>query len=396
MEGLVKRGHHTGGRCFGYRSRRVADGVVLEVDETQAEIVLRLFTLYPCGWSLKRIAKTFNSEGILPPQAQKGRVGRSWCRTAIRQILKNPRYNGRLVWNKSKKVRDPRTGRRVKHTRPQSEWLTADAPHLRVISDELFKAVQKRFQQVNDKYGRRSGRRGLSNGLRGSGYLFSGFLKCSTCGANLVLVSGRGRRGYDRYGCPQHFNRGTCKNDVSIHRDLLEDQLLHGLQSQLLSTKVVDEIVKALADTLREEQSSLCRKEEALRRKRSTLEGELRNLIAAIANGFDNESVRAAIVEGEKEVEDIDLKITKTEAISTAPDLNKVRAFALSKLAHLRNLLGKPDNVPEFRNMLEAVVGTIQMQPTENKGSVCYLAKGVLDFITREEQYGLVGAAGRS
>ena len=55
----------------------------------------------------------------------------------MRVILKNERYLGKLVWNKKRKIRVPGTGRLVYRARPESEWVTVEAPHLRIISDDL-------------------------------------------------------------------------------------------------------------------------------------------------------------------------------------------------------------------------------------------------------------------
>ena len=38
------------------------------------------------------------------------------------------------------------TGRRVYRHRPESEWVVTSAPHLRIVSDELFTAVERRFE----------------------------------------------------------------------------------------------------------------------------------------------------------------------------------------------------------------------------------------------------------
>lgn len=57
LEGLIRRALHTGGRCFGYRSRKSADGVRLEIDPDQAVTVRRIFESYAAGDSLKTIAK---------------------------------------------------------------------------------------------------------------------------------------------------------------------------------------------------------------------------------------------------------------------------------------------------------------------------------------------------
>ena len=46
MEGLARKGLHTGGRCFGYRRCKDASGVHLEIDENEAAVVRRIFGMY--------------------------------------------------------------------------------------------------------------------------------------------------------------------------------------------------------------------------------------------------------------------------------------------------------------------------------------------------------------
>jgi site-specific DNA recombinase len=69
--------HHTGGRVFGYRSVKDVDGVKLEIVESEAATIRRMFELYSKGQSLKRIAFLLNGEGVKSPQPQKGRISQS-------------------------------------------------------------------------------------------------------------------------------------------------------------------------------------------------------------------------------------------------------------------------------------------------------------------------------
>ena len=210
MHGLALRGLHTGGRCFGYTSVKNADGSAkLEVNTEQAEIVQRIFRLCAeSGYSLKRIAHTLNSEGVLAPQPQKGRFSRSWCVSSVRHVLLNRKYVGKTMWNTKRKLRVPGTSKRVYRPRPETEWTTIDTPHLRIVSDELFAAARRRFEKVKRTLGRPGHESpGLIVGPRR--YLFSGLLKCAECGGSITLVSGRGRNGADRYGCSLHHQRGV-------------------------------------------------------------------------------------------------------------------------------------------------------------------------------------------
>jgi DNA invertase Pin-like site-specific DNA recombinase len=176
MQGCALKAHHTGGRVFGYRSLREVDGVKLEIAESEASTVRRIFELYGGGYSLKRIAHLLNSEGVKSPQPQKGRVSRSWCVSSVRHVLRNRRYVGQIIWNTKRKLRVPGTGKRVYRHRPESEWVITAAPHLRIVSDELFGAVERRFETTKKLWG--VGGTGLARGQQKQVYLFSGLLQC--------------------------------------------------------------------------------------------------------------------------------------------------------------------------------------------------------------------------
>jgi hypothetical protein len=67
-------------------------------------------------------------------------------------------------------------------------------------------------------------------------------LECNECGANLIILTGRGKdRKNAAYGCPHHYNRGTCFNDLYQRRDRLEETLLSSLQKALLDDKVIED-----------------------------------------------------------------------------------------------------------------------------------------------------------
>jgi site-specific DNA recombinase len=249
VEGKALSGLHTGGRCFGYRNVPIEDptrvdqhgrtlitGVRLAVREDQASVVRRIFTMYSGGNSLQRISKTLNAEGVTSPQPQKGRISQSWCPSSIRTILRNDRYRGRVIWGKTIKVRS-KSGKRIyKRTAPE-KWIVREIQEQRIVTDELWDAVEARIETVKQLYGAIGSKGGMRGRAASSPYLFSGLLKCSECGANISIVSGRWRgRGDVVYGCPQNTYRGeaVCKNGTRVFRNALEGKLLHGLQEQVM------------------------------------------------------------------------------------------------------------------------------------------------------------------
>jgi hypothetical protein len=248
MQGCALKALHTGGRVFGYRSVRDADGVKLEIVEQEAATIRRMFELYGKGQSLKRIAYLLNAEGVKSPQPQKGRVSQSWCVSSVRHILRNRRYKGQIIWNTKRKVRVPGTGRRIYRRRPESEWVVSAAPHLRIVSDELFATVEQRFAITRRLWGAGVAGTGLTHGHAKQVYLFSGLLTCGECGGSITLVGGRAKTSRSEYGCSLHAQRGDsiCKNDLRIQRQQLEERMLAGLQDRVLREEFIDYVICGL------------------------------------------------------------------------------------------------------------------------------------------------------
>src|SRR5262250_898255 len=139
----AEAGAVTGGRVFGYRNVRSGTGYVHRViDETEAGIVRRIFALYAEGDGIGRIAKRLNADGIPAPRIGTG----SWAPSAVREILRRDLYRGRLVWNRSQKI--TRQGTKAQRQRPVSEWLEREAPDLRIVSEALWEAVERRRQRA--------------------------------------------------------------------------------------------------------------------------------------------------------------------------------------------------------------------------------------------------------
>src|SRR5262249_36770495 len=152
LEGQALKGLSTGGIVYGYRREPIYDpralnrdgqpqrqGVRWVVEPTEAEMVSeRIFRRYAHGWGLGRIAMALNTEAIPSPRAAKQHrvrrdgVGLGWDLSAIRAMLGNELYRGRLIWNRSRWVREPGSRRRRRVPRPEAEWVAADRPDLRI------------------------------------------------------------------------------------------------------------------------------------------------------------------------------------------------------------------------------------------------------------------------
>lgn len=375
LEGLLRRGLHTGGRCFGYRSRKDADGTRLEIHEPEAEIVRRIFQTYADGYSLKSVAKKLNAEHVPSPQPQKGRHSASWCPSAIRGILRNERYLGKVIWSRKHKVRDPKTGRRVFRVREGEQPIhAADAPHLRIVSDELWNAVRARQELVKRVYedaGKRAGL--LRSSAMNSPYLFSGLLRCKDCGANLQIVAGRGRNhSTQTYGCPMNFHRGdsVCSNQLRVRRDVLEGELLAGLQEKVLREEVVNYILDRFESELLVELKSIGGEMDQMRKRKAELQSEIARLTAGLATGIHSTAVMEEIARREREISDISDRLLSSDPESIHSRVKNLRAKALVRVRDLRQYL--TSDRPTARAYLARHVEKILMDPAGGR----YVASG--------------------
>jgi DNA invertase Pin-like site-specific DNA recombinase len=374
----AREGLSTGSRCFGYRSVPVEDpartdprgrplvvGARLAVEAAAAETVRRIFRSYAGGRSLKRIARELNAADVPGP------AGRTWCHSTVRKILLNDRYRGQLFWNRTYKVRSPKTHRRIRRPRPPTEWMMREVPACRIVSEELWDAAHRQLEQMKQLYANGGERAGLLRG-RATRYLFSGLVRCGACGANLNVLASGARRAAS-YGCPR-AQQGACPNRLRIRRDLLETRLLAGLQAKVLRPEVIS---YALAGFEKELARTLARGDGGRRRldsRTAALAAKIRNLTRALADGY-SPAVRAELIARERELAEVESQLAKRRPRTAPPSRRELRAFVTRRLAELRGLLA--GDVAMAKTELLKHVREIRLHP---EGGT-YRAEGEWDLL---------------
>ncbi len=394
LEGRVLQSLHHGGNVFGYRSVPIEDptrrdqygrplitGARLQVDPEEAKIIRKLFHLYADGFSIKSVTKQLNSEHVQSPRPRPGRE-HSWAPSSVKNILENRRYIGVVTYGRTKKIRNPQTGKRIYRRKPESEWIKVASPEQRIVSDELWNAVQARLRFVNEAYGDRAGRRGglLNSRSASSRYIFSGLLKCGTCGGSITITSGAGKRHRAAdYGCPAREFRGTCSNTRRIPSDVLEKQLLAKLQHDVLSQAAIDYVFQQLEARLSQHLARVGGNLEDMGRRRAKLETELRNLTSVVAGGMDSPSLRQGITEREAEISALTAKTLGRGKNSVQTQIRDLRKRVAADLGDLRALLSTRDNAAAMRMELAKHVKEIVMLPGQKAGEIKY--KGTWDLL---------------
>ncbi len=382
--GQVMRGYSGGARAFGYRSEPIHDparkdaygqlvivGYRRVVHSEEAAVVKRIFKMYVAGHSPKVIARQLNDEGVPPPRWRDGAPLRGWTPTTIHGcpkkaigILNNPLYIGRVIWNRSQKLRNPDTGKRITRRRPETEWVHTDVPDLRIVSDELWNQVQVR-RKVQRRYHR-------PQGGRPARYLFTGLLVCKVCGSHYVAKT----RNY--YGCASNINRGAsiCPNTRLVRRDVLEERILRAVEERVFSPEAVAYLTRqanAALQRLVRQRATTDGRRQGLETNLAQARAELGNVTAAIRQGIITPTTKAML-------EDAEARVARLEtSLADLPDLpTKAVAVIPSVIAaHLKDLRGMVVRDTErARAILRDLLGEITLQP-DDKGLVAVLQGNV-------------------
>lgn len=297
----AKAGHVTGGKVFGYDNIVVpgavpdANGnlkrshVELRINESEADVVRRIFTLYVGGHGFTGIAKALNAEGAACPRPRPLTRPRGWAASSVRQIILRRLYKGEQVWNRTKK-RLP-SGAKKARRRPESEWLVIPVPHLRIVTPALWQQAQDRWQHVRQLYLHTTNGRLLGRPTNGheSRYLLTGFSACKTCGGSLCIqTERRNARRSTYYACTTHLRRGAavCAEGMYAPMEALDSAVLAAIEADVLHPTVLTRAIeKALQQLRPKAEDDPTVRRAAIQKGLLTVEGALDRLTRAVMEG---------------------------------------------------------------------------------------------------------------
>ena len=361
LRGRVEAGKSGGGNSYGYDvvKRFASDGTPLRgdrtINEAQAAIVVRIFNEYAAGKSSKAIAKQLNRDAVRGPS------GKGWGPSTIHGnrdrgtgILNNELYVGRLVWNRLRYLKDPETGKRVSRQNPDSAIIVNDVPALRIIDQALWDRVRARQQDLKVKQAKDMA--GFWDRRRPR-YIFSGIMKCGSCGGGFVKISEH------YFGCATARNKGTCSNLTAIKRDVLEDTVLGGLQHHLMDPALIDIFCAEYTRHLNRLRSDAVASLEGAKAELGKLDKEMDRLVDAIVGGVPAVKVKVRMIE-------LDARKTELEAlIANAPEPPAVLVHPRmgdryrQEVERLRAALNEPARREEAAGIIRGLIDKIVLRP---------------------------------
>ena len=152
---------------YGYRKGENGEW---QIEESEAEVVRRIFMEYAEGRSLPDICKGLEKDGV-PSTGGKDK----WFAHSVANLLHNEKYMGDLRMQKTF-ISDPIQHTKVTNRDAKIKQYYMEAHHDPIVEKETYDIVQM-ISAMRDTH------RGASQ------YPFYGFLKCPICGQNMVRFS---------------------------------------------------------------------------------------------------------------------------------------------------------------------------------------------------------------
>lgn len=330
---------------YGYDRKKLQNekGWTLTINENEAQIVRLIFDWYVNGekqedGSLERlgttsIARKLNNLGI------PSRTGIGWTTSALRDLVRNPVYVGKLRsgWRKSqKKLIDGK----VLRQRPKAdEYLITKGRHQAIISTELWEAAQAIFQTR----GRPIPNKHLHNPL-------AGLIVCGECGKKLQRRPyGNGRK--DTLICPTM----TCDN---IGSDLqnVENAVLDALKTWLDQYKLDIDTIHDTTDNIKLD--VLRCNIDSLKKKLSTLKVQINNIYDLLEQGiYDVSTFTERSTALKKQISEIEQKIEIQEKeYVTEKEILNAREVIVPKINNLLESYDAMESAIDKNNALCSVL----------------------------------------
>jgi site-specific DNA recombinase len=394
LEGRIKAGKSAGGLSFGYRVvwEVTANGTVSTgdraIDEAEAAIVRRVFTLYVEGMSPRSIARTLQLESIRGPRG--GHLTASLILgNAEREtgILRNRLYIGQSVWNRQRFLKDPKTGNRIARPNPRDQWIIEQVPSLRIIDDDLWEAAQARLQLMRStvlpvtapseeasqtalpSWGARLGR------AHRPAWPLAGLVKCGVCDG-LLTVMGKGR-----LGCANHHARNICTNNRTILRNLLQGQILDGLKQRLLAPELVEQFVKTYVQEVNAANQERGARGSKLHSEHARITRQIKTVLDTIKNIGGSRSLVDDLLSLERRQDEIAADLAREtqpeqliELHHNLPELYRRRVEALEAA------LQDPEGAAAAAQALRSVIDAVMFYPEEGRGKYRLELRGDLAY----------------
>ena len=205
LQRSIRDGCYVANAPYGYKKAVTGRKPTLEIFEPEAKFVRLMFQLYLGGYGCVSIAGQINAMGARPHRSS------AFSRSSVAQILRNPVYIGKVVWDRKTHVSKNAGGvrRRVAVPNPREKWTVTDGLHPPIIDARTF----RRAQEIMDGRYRPSRQDGTVKSP------LAGLVRCAACGGFMqrMVMKGEPYLLCPRKGCCASAKFALVEYSVITH-----------------------------------------------------------------------------------------------------------------------------------------------------------------------------------
>ena len=224
--------------------------------------------MYLAGEGYTSIINELNRNGF------KTKRGSSFGKNSLYEILRNEKYTGVYIYNKS--VHPDESGKFNRHVMKSNEdIIRIDGGIPQIISKEDFDKVQIK---MNERRKRTAAYKAKQE------YLLSGKIVCGECGSTYADNSRKTRdKFYVSYSCTKKNGKVKCANP-GISRDMLEQIILERLSEKVFNKDTLPTIIEKYNDFAMSKNSEFLLMKKELESKIDETEKGINNIVNLVVS----------------------------------------------------------------------------------------------------------------
>ena len=325
---------------FGYDRVKLKDskGYTLSINQGEAHIVKEIFRLYTFeSNTINSVVKQLNNMNLKP------RISNEWTISSVKDILSNPTYIGKIVWNRRKQKKKTKNGHLIISRPRNQDYLIYNGLHEPIIDNKTWELVQEKRKQNTPKVKH-------SNSIQNP---LVGLVFCEKCDKPMQ------RRPYTKNNKPAVLMCSNSKCDnVSSKLYIVENKIIEALKIWLENYKV-DYDVKDNSNT---DNNKLIEKSIVNTKKELEKENaKLNKIYDFLENGIYNKDEFINRSKSIKEnIERLEDKLKEyTELLNKNNEIKNEKDMAIPKLENAIDLYYKLETAKDKNILLKSILAKV-------------------------------------
>lgn len=325
---------------FGYDRVKLKDskGYALSINQSEAPIVKEIFRLYAFeSNTIASVVKQLNGMNLKP------RISNEWTISSVKDILSNPTYIGKIVWNRRKQKKKTKNGHIIISRPRNQDYLIYDGLHEPIIDTKTWELVQEKRKQNAPKV---KHSHQVQNPL-------VGLIFCEKCGKPMQ------RRPYTKADKPATLicSNSKCDN-VSSKLYIVENKIIESLKIWLKNYKVNYEV----KDNSNNENNKLIEKSIASTKKELEKENtKLDKIYDFLENGIYSKDEFINRSKSIKEnIENLENKLKEyTGLLNKNNEIQNQKETIIPKLENVIDLYDKLETAKDKNILLKSIIAKV-------------------------------------